>query len=125
MGVITKVTCASCGTEWQCHTGCGIMHGDLAQVADLYPDDIRNKIMAFAEENPFPWFDFKFQLSCCGHCGSIESVPLLMLGEGRTVFAGTCKQCGEPTQLIRNIKKAQCPICHKKTLSAEETGFWD
>ena len=125
MGAIVKVTCSSCRAEWQCATGCGIMHGTLEPIAALYPENIQKEIRDCVGDTMFPLFHFGFQLACCEHCGSITSVPVLKFPEAQTEFVGNCGQCGQKTKLIEDIENVPCPTCHKESLSARETGMWD
>lgn len=106
--------------------GYGLQHGDLKRVVDLYyPDDIKREIENYAARTEFPLFDFRFQLSYCAHCKSIESVPVLHLDESNMDYIGTCEKCGEKTELIESIEDAQCPVCQKTSLKSEDIGLWD
>ncbi len=125
MGMMEKVSCASCGSEWECPTGCGFMHGNLERVAVLYPEDVQKEIDNCTNGEKFPWFDFAYRLSYCRNCNTIESIPYLKTGSVHTAFAGKCAKCGQDVQLIENIENLPCPVCHKKGLSKAETGTWD
>lgn len=125
MGATVKISCTCCNAQWQCQTGCGIMHGDLKQVTSLFSEDMQKKIKDCIGEVMFPWFDFHYQLSYCKQCNSIESIPYLDLGDSHTKFTGKCTKCGQETELIENIENFPCPVCHKKSLIIEETGIWD
>lgn len=126
MGEIVKISCTSCKAEWECMIGCGLQHGNLKRVADLYfPDDIKQKIEDYAARTEFPSFDFRFQLSYCAYCKSIESVPVLHLNETDTDYIGVCEKCGEKTELIENIEDTKCPVCQKTSLKSEDAGRWD
>lgn len=125
MGLTVKISCTSCKAEWQCQTGCGIMHGDLKQVTALFSEKTQKEIKDCIGETMFPWFDFSYRLSFCKQCNSIESIPCLELGDAHVKFTGKCSKCRQETRLIDNIENFLCPVCHKKTLIAEETGVWD
>lgn len=125
MGAIVDVACKSCGSGWQCMIGCGLMHGSLQVVAGLFPENIRKEIMEQAGQEKFPLFDFSYQLSCCPQCNSIESVPVIRMRESYKAYIGNCPACGQDVRLVRNLSKAECPICQKKTLEEQETGHWD
>lgn len=125
MGQIVKITCASCKTEWECRTGCGILHGDLNRVAGLYPPEQCRKIRNYAEATKFPLFDFGYRLSRCLHCKQIGSVPVLKLTDEHTACVGTCSQCMQEIELIEDIGLTECPVCHQKSLVEEPAGLWD
>lgn len=105
-------------------TGCGLSHGLLQNVIHEFPKEIRDKIMEEAEEE-FPVFEFYYQVSVCGGCGNIVSVPVLRLGEENTEYVGPCPLCKDTVSLIANISRAACPVCENTALFAEETGRWD
>lgn len=125
MGEIVKVTCSSCRADWQCITGCGIMHGTLEAVAAIYPEATRKEIKECVGDTMFPVYDFGFHLSHCKHCSSITSVPVLKLPDNHREFIGNCGKCGHPTELIESPESTPCPACHKETLSVRENGMWD
>ena len=125
MGTIVDVVCKSCKASWQCMTGCGLMHGALQTVADLFPEQTRKDIMGEIGQVEFPLFDFAYKLSYCPHCGSIESVPVVRMLESYKAYIGTCPVCGQETKLIRDLTRAECPACHKMTLEEHEAGHWD
>ncbi len=125
MGAIVKIFCTSCKAEWECQTGCGMMHGDLKQVTTLFSEKTQKEIEDCVGETMFPWFDFNYQLSYCRQCNNIDSIPYLELGESHAKFTGKCAKCGHDIQLIENIENFSCPACHKKSLITEKTGSWD
>lgn len=125
MGEIVKVTCSSCRADWQCITGCGIMHGTLESVTSIYPEDVRKEIRDCVGDTRFPLFDFGFRLARCGQCSSITSVPVLTFPDIHRKFVGSCGKCGHKTELIEDLESIPCPICHKESLSAKESGMWD
>lgn len=125
MGAIVRISCESCGTEWSCRTGCGIHHGVLKNVAPLFPDDIRNTLMEYAERSECPMFDFGFQPAVCENCVGIISIPVLRIHDGNISYTGVCPDCGKKAHLIKDILKAQCPVCGRNALKTSKTGFWD
>lgn len=125
MGVITDVSCASCGKKWQLRTGSGILHGELGAVKSFFPMEIRQKLDNYEREAEFPLFDFGYQLAVCEHCKAIESVPVIKLLDRQEEYIGVCGTCGGWTKLIENIEETHCPVCHEASLSEEETGLWD
>lgn len=125
MGVVVKAACGACKARWQCETGCGIMHGEIRNIIPLFPRGTAQEIEADIGKTAFPAFEFAYRLSCCEHCGSIESVPVLKLLDAHKEYVGVCGKCWQNTKLIENIEDTPCPVCHKKALSVEEAGMWD
>lgn len=125
MGQIVKITCNSCKKEWERKTGCGILHADLARIAQLYPPQIGRKIREYGERTQFPLFDFGFRLSYCDFCSSVESVPVLEFEETGEVCIGRCPHCMQEVKLIGEVEQAECPACHEQALTSQETGLWD
>ncbi|MDE7287428.1 MAG: hypothetical protein K2N55_11390 [Lachnospiraceae bacterium] len=125
MGELKKITCRSCGTEWECRTGCGMMHGRLEWVADLFPEDLKKKIKDYVGGRIFLPFTFSYELSYCKECQRIESVPVLRLYEDSKEYVGPCGQCGQKTELIEETGKTQCPVCRLAFLEIEDIGQWD
>ncbi len=125
MGQIVKITCASCKSEWQCKTGCGILHGDLARVAQIYPPKQCQEIASYAEQTEYPLFSFGYRLCVCPHCGHIGSVPVLCLEEEEKTYVGACEQCMKEVGLIESLGTTECPVCRQRELTEEQTGMWD
>lgn len=125
MGELKKITCKACKTQWECRTGCGLSHGKLKWVAELYPDNVKSEIQNQIKENEFIPFQFDYRLSYCQGCHSIVSVPFLRLEADGREYVGSCGQCGKRTELLDKIEKAECPICHETALWAEDIGQWD
>ena len=100
MGVIVDISCRSCQADWQCMTGCGLMHGTLEHVADLFPDEMKQEILEYGKQAEIPLFDFGYRLA-------------------------VCPDCGKPVRLARDLSKTACPVCHEKSLEVKETGCWD
>lgn len=128
MGRMLKITCKSCGAGWECRTGCGMQHGSLEKVADLYPEDMRKKIMEHAAGMEFPVYDFGYRPAYCRQCRAIVSVPVLAFGGGSAEYAGKCARCGheaEPLADMEDIEKMLCPVCYEAALEKEEAGLWD
>ncbi|MCX4339808.1 MAG: hypothetical protein OSJ72_09205 [Lachnospiraceae bacterium] len=124
MGKMIKVTCTSCKGEWECMTGCGISHALLQDVVREFPQEIGDKIRKENGEE-FPIFDFGYQLSVCGDCRNAVSVPVLRFDEKDVEYMGPCPVCRGKAALVTDLEDAVCPVCGKKTLTAEETGSWD
>lgn len=125
MGAMVDVVCKSCNAGWQCMRGCGLMHGSLQAVADLFPEQTRRELMEEAGQTEFPVFDFAYKLSYCPHCCSIESVPVIRMPESYKAYIGPCPVCGQESKLIRDIARTKCPVCHEMALEERETGDWD
>lgn len=125
MGVRVKVTCRACKSEWDCRTGCGVMHGRLEKVAGLYPDGIQKAIMERAAQMEFPVYDFGYRLARCERCRAVVSIPALSFGSDGVEYAGTCAGCGQEADRMETVEQTQCPVCGEMALEQEETGLWD
>ncbi|MDE6972427.1 MAG: hypothetical protein K2P38_04895 [Lachnospiraceae bacterium] len=125
MGVIVDISCRSCQADWQCMTGCGLMHGTLEHVADLFPDEMKQEILEYGKQAEIPLFDFGYRLAVCPDCGGMVSVPVARMLETYQAYVGPCPDCGKPVRLARDLPKTACPACHEKALEVKETGCWD
>lgn len=125
VGQIVKITCTSCKAEWKCQTGCGILHADLARIAELYPPEAGREIREYARQTALPLFDFGYRLSYCASCNSIVGVPVLELEDRGGTYVGLCPQCLQETELIGQTETAECPVCRQRMLKSEVTGLWD
>lgn len=125
MGAIVKVFCESCDSAWECHTGCGMRHGTLENVASLFPEDTENILRAYAAGNECPMFDFTFRLAVCKNCAGVVSVPVLRLFDSDTLYIGVCPDCGKEVRAVKALQRIQCPVCKKRMLKSVETGRWD
>ncbi|MCI8924814.1 MAG: hypothetical protein HFI45_12610 [Lachnospiraceae bacterium] len=125
MGVIVDISCRSCRADWQCMTGCGLMHGTLEHVADLFPDEMKQEILEYGKQAEIPLFDFGYRLAVCPDCGGMVSVPVVRMLETYQAYVGPCPDCGKPVRLARDLSKTACPVCHEKSLEVKETGCWD
>lgn len=125
MGAVVKVFCESCHAEWNCNTGCGMLHGMLENVAPLFPKDVADALMQYTGGDERTAYDFGFQPAVCGHCGGIVSVPVLRLPDGGGQHVGLCPNCGKGVRPIKVMAKTHCPVCKKNTLKTLETGRWD
>ena len=124
MGEIRKITCRSCGRDWQVQTGCGLQHGMLENVVSVFPKAMQKGIYMSVEDMEFPIYDFSYRPARCEYCSRIVSVPDFT-PMGKTSFVGGCPVCGHDTELIQNVEETICPVCGQKTLQEEETGLWD
>ncbi len=125
MGVLVKITCGSCGADWQLGIGSGMMHGNLETVADLYPKEMKQEILSCAGQEEFPVYHFGYRLAVCGQCGEVVSVPVLTLEKDGKEYIGTCGQCGGEAELMKKTEEMTCPVCRKASLKVKETGLWD
>ena len=125
MGQIVKITCASCKSEWKCKTGCGILHGDLERVAQLYLPEQCRKITDYAKQTEYPLFSFEYGLSWCPYCNHIGSVPVLRLEDENISYLGACEHCMKEVSLIDSLENVECPVCHRRKLTQEIDGMWD
>ena len=104
MGEIRKITCQSCGRNWELQTGSGLRHGLLENVISAFPENLRKKIAGSMEDMEFPIYDFAYQPAHCEETGPI---------------------CGRRVKLMKSMKRNACPVCGEKALLEEETGMWD
>lgn len=125
MGSVNKITCGSCKREWQCMTGCGLLHARLEDVIREFPEETGREIAEQAGAEEFPLFDFAYRCAVCMQCRSVVGVPVLELPDQSKEYIGRCPICGGAAQPIADLQEAHCPICGKKTLEEEETGSWD
>lgn len=128
MGRIVKITCASCGHEWVNRVGCGLMHGNLGNIAGLFSEEESGIIRQYMAQNAYPVFDFAYRLAYCDQCESFVSAPVLELQDGFGRYIGSCKQCGRKIDIANIIEEADrvsCPVCDRMSLHLEETGLWD
>ncbi|MCI9465450.1 MAG: hypothetical protein HFI48_16585 [Lachnospiraceae bacterium] len=124
MGVMIRVSCGSCKADWQCRTGCGMMHGNLENAAASYPAEIRKEIYANVQ-GEYPLFDFSYQPARCMYCRGIVSVPVLEAEDGKYRYTGVCEVCGGEVETIQDLSQTSCPVCGKMSLKEEEIGLWD
>lgn len=124
MGEIRKITCKSCGRDWQVETGCGLRHGILENVVSSFPEKMRKGISDSVADMEFPLYDFSYQAAHCKYCCKIVSVPVFT-PMGKPDFVGGCPVCGHEVALIQNVEETICPVCGENALREEETGLWD
>ena len=124
MGEIRKITCQSCGRNWELQTGSGLRHGLLENVISAFPENLRKKIAGSMEDMEFPIYDFAYQPAHCEYCCQIVSVPVFEPME-KEAFVGGCPICGRRVKLMKSMKRNACPVCGEKALRDEEIGIWD
>ncbi|MDE5932932.1 MAG: hypothetical protein K2H40_10700 [Lachnospiraceae bacterium] len=124
MGKISKITCKSCGRDWELFTGGGMLHGMLENVVADFPKAMQEGIYKSVEDMEFPVYDFSYQPAHCEYCCTIVCVPVFTPMEKKSIIGG-CPVCGHEAKLIQNVAEAVCPVCGQKALQEEETGFWD
>lgn len=142
MGRLYKISCEKCKREWECRTGCGLMHGRLALAEEEFPEEIKRAIRAEVSKQSLDLFDFGYRIAVCGRCGNVVSVPVLKLLEREKVFVGLCPECesvvpqeelwtGQPEESQdgqperQEIESHDCPACQEKALSIQPIGLWD
>ena len=125
MGSIVKISCQSCKQQWDLQAGAGIMHGELENVAGLFPEGVKRVLMEAAGRQEYVGFDFAFQPAVCRNCAKFVSIPVVRLEEGAPAYVGVCPDCGKKTWLVKDLEKTHCPICRKGALTLIETGLWD
>ncbi len=128
MGKIIKITCVSCGHEWVNEIGCGLLHGSLGNIAELFSEEESREIRQHMAQNAYPVFDFAYRLAHCHHCESLVSTPVLELQDGFGRYIGSCKQCGRKidiADIIEEMDRTSCPVCDRVSLHSEEMGLWD
>ncbi len=122
MGAIQIITCNNCKRNWQCKTGCGILHSRIDFAARDFPEDTARQIRAEAALHPHALFRFGYQVTGCPHCKNIVSVPVLSMRDTDSTYIGPCPECGGTVQ-PENV--SVCPVCGRSELSVREVGMWD
>lgn len=125
MGVVEKISCSICGQTWECQTGCGLQHGRIEAVAELFDKKTAVQIKTNRSHDPFPLYDFAYHLASCDPCKCVLSVPVLTMMESNLQYIGTCPQCGEKVNCMEDVENTFCPWCHEKGLHREKIGHWD
>lgn len=133
MGEIINVRCKTCHREWQCFTGNGLLHGKKENILAAFSEERRSLAEGLIAKSGIPAYDFCYRLAVCGHCRNVVAVPVLRAADSEESCVGLCPVCGEKIQnLCREeqdveewTKKIACPDCKRKTLQAEEGGYWD
>ena len=123
MGEMNKIHCHNCGKNWECRSGCGIMHSRLEKIAGLFETDISQRFMVYASEKPPVIFSFSFMMARCDECKEILDVPFLEI-KG-TQYIGKCPRCAQNVKVIKEIEKANCPKCNCIGLEQHVIGNWD
>lgn len=124
MGEIRKITCQSCGRDWEINTGSGLQYGQLENAVSVFPDNQQRRILRSMKDMEFPIYDFAYQPACCEYCCQIVSVPVFTPMEKEPVV-GRCPVCGRRVKPMKSVGKNVCPVCGNKALLEEETGIWD
>lgn len=125
MGTIREFRCSSCHEGWRVNVGHGMMHGALEQVLKLFPNDIRQMILADTKGEQAPLFNFNFCAAVCSECCNIVVIPVIYLHEtDKTYFSG-CPECGGLVTLPEKDSEYICPRCKKHQLLIQNIGSWD
>ena len=123
MGEINKISCHSCGKEWEYKSGCGIMHARLEAIADFFEPHVAEEFMVYANAKPPVLFDFALMPAKCEICRSIVEIPVLKIEH--TQYVGKCAGCASEAKLITDMDKTECPRCHHKEWKCSVIGSWD
>ncbi len=124
MGEIRKITCESCGRDWQLQTGCGLQHGMLKNIVPLFSENLQKGIYHSMSEMEFPIYDFVYQPAYCEYCCQLVSIPVFT-PMGKPALVGGCPVCGRQTEPMQDAEQTACPVCGEKALRDEEIGIWD
>lgn len=125
MGSINKITCGSCQREWECKSGCGLLHARLEDVVREFPEEMGREIISQTDGEEFPIFDFAYQSAVCTGCRSMVGVPVLTFADKNKEYVGRCPICGGAAWPAADLGDVCCPVCGKKALEEEEIGSWD
>lgn len=125
MGIIQKFKCPSCEMSWEVFLGHGMGHALIEDVLDVFPSDIRQKILADTQGEQFPAFEFNFRPAVCWHCRKVVSIPVIDLPQSGHTYFPNCPECGTSVSVRQEDEELICPHCGKSALSAEAAGRWD
>lgn len=122
MGQIKEYSCFKCGSRWQTHIGCGMMHGVLNNVLSGFSDEVQNRIVEDTKDEEFPYFDFNYRTASCKQCGNIVAVPVIELLEKGKTYVGACPYCGSEAE---RSETPSCPRCGSGEVQSANIGYWD
>lgn len=133
MGRILKVSCASCGKEWQYTVGSGMYLGTREEILNAFLEKERAEIERRFDACEFPGYDFHYRLGICSCCKDVVRVPVLITPSEKKneVYVGYCPHCGKRTRTPEEgwtdteEKREVCPCCGSRALIAKEVGTWD
>lgn len=120
-----KVTCPSCGQEWNCRRGHGKNHARLEMVCEAFEENTQIQIKQLIAKNPFPLFQFDYRPIACQSCKVVDSVPVLKIPKEQASFVGDCARCGKEVMTESLEKPLECPICQAEAVEVQRIGFWD
>ncbi|MCR5675521.1 MAG: hypothetical protein K6G16_07430 [Lachnospiraceae bacterium] len=127
MGQLVEGTCKNCGKKWELRLGYGLMHGRAADVAALFPSDVRRELpLEEMRRMDVPW-SFAYEPAVCAYCRDIVTVPVLRVGKEGTEYVGGCSVCGGAAERVprEELEKAKCPDCGQAGLRIRDAGVWD
>ena len=129
MGVIQKICCKNCKSEWECCLGSGRNHLQLSSVAECFDEDIKQALLDYENHCGYgSVFSFSYEMGICESCKSIVSVPVLFWNQPTQKVIGSCPNCAQRVTVWSNEQKKQqiCPNCNEKTqFEVKQVGLWD
>lgn len=133
MGRILKVSCASCGKEWQYAVGSGMYLGTREEILNAFLEKERAEVGRRFDACEFPGYDFHYRLGICGFCKNVVRVPVFVAPSRKknAVYVGCCPQCGRRTRTPEegwtNVEEYRevCPSCSSRALIVKGVGTWD
>ncbi|MDD6810721.1 MAG: hypothetical protein PUD93_02465 [Lachnospiraceae bacterium] len=125
MGDIRRIRCRSCKSEWVIRTGCGLQHGNLGKLVELFEAKEAQHIGIYSSQIPPVMYDFRYEPAICSACSQIISVPVLEFPEQDEKYTGVCPVCRRKVKNVEKIENIACPICNENLLEENVTGEWD
>lgn len=125
MGRVERIQGKECEHNWECMTGCGLLHGNLQNVAKYFEGDAAVKVMSYNKQQVPVLFDFNLRPAVCNRCSGIVSVPVFGVVDKEEMIVGTCPDCKGQVELVQDWNMTACPLCRKKGLHSTVIGMWD
>lgn len=125
MGMICEWSCPACEAMWQLREGHGMNHALLNTVAEEFPPEMREEILAAAAGEKWPVFHFNFRPARCGECHNLVAAPWIQFPKTGKSWTGSCPVCDAMVKCDEEDDEVICPRCGQEELEYEEIGHWD
>lgn len=133
MGRILKVSCTSCGKEWQYAVGSGMYLGTREEILNAFLEKERVEIAGRFDACEFPGYDFHYRLGICSCCKNVVRVPVFITPseKDKGIYTGCCPQCEKRVRIPMDgwtdaeENREMCPSCGSGMLAVKEVGTWD